>query len=443
MKDRRHFIKTTSTAGAGLFVAQGLSGAGLFHSPRKDRVNIAFIGVGRRGRNLLNIAVKFGEVNIPAMCDIDPEAIAETKKILSDAGRPDCAWYTDGEHAFEDLVKRDDIDGVIIATPWQWHTTMAVASMKSGKYTATEVSAAYSMEECWDLVNTSEETGMPCMILENGNFFPQSMAIMNMARDGLFGELVHARSGYLHDLTRVKFNPGLSFGKGARGEARWRTEYSLTHNGDIYPTHGLGPLAAIMDINRGNRFTHLTSTATKAAGLRDYIIEQGGEDHPHAKLDWKLGDVITTTIMTERGETIMITHDCNLPRPKGADFRLQGTDGLIEMDYDFQRIYVEGESEFHKWDSCDKYWAKYNHELWQKYADRAEGASHSGDYLTVREFIRSVIEKRQPVLDVYDAAAWSAVTPLSEASISRGCALQEFPDFTRGKWKEREPMEFT
>jgi hypothetical protein len=198
-----------------------------------------------------------------------------------------------------------------------------------------------------------------------------------------------------------------------------------------------------MDINRGNRFTHLTSTATKAAGLRDYIIEQGGADHPYAKLDWKLGDVITTTIMTERGETIIITHDCNLPRPKGADFRLQGTDGLIELDYDFQRIYIEGESEFHQWDSCDKYWAKYNHPLWQKYADRAEGASHSGDYLTVREFIRSVIEKRQPVLDVYDAAAWSAVTPLSEASIANDCALQEFPDFTRGKWKEREPMEFT
>jgi predicted dehydrogenase len=153
--------------------------------------------------------------------------------------------------------------------------------------------------------------------------------------------------------------------------------------------------------------------------------------------------VITSTIRTTRGETILITHDCNLPRPKGADFRLQGTDGIIELDYTMQRIYIEGESNDHQWDDCGPYWERYDHPLWRQYAAETEGTSHAGDYFVVREFINSIRERRQPVLDVYDAAAWSALTPLSEASIANGSAPQYFPDFTRDRWKDRPEMEFT
>ena len=442
-RNRRRFLKEASLAGAGLLMTPGISKGIPSRSKKPHPVKLAFIGVGQRGRNHVRNALKFSTVNITAICDIDPEAIAVTRRILDDHGLLDYAVYTEGEHAYEMMVGREDIDGVVISTPWRWHAPMAVAAMNGGKYAGLEVSAAYSLEECWDLVNTSERTGMPCMILENGNFFRQAMAVFNMAKAGLFGELVHARGGYLHDLLRVKFNPGLTFGKDARGEARWRTQHALNTNADLYPTHGLGPLAAILDINRGNRFLYLTSMASKGIGLRDYIIEQGGPDHPYARLEWKLGDVITSTLMTTRGETIVITHDCNLPRPKGADFRLQGTDGIIELDYNMQRIYIEGQGKDHKWDDCGPYWEKYDHPLWQKYAAQTAGTSHAGDYFVLREFIHCIRDRRQPVLDVYDAAAWSALTPLSEASIANGSTPQYFPDFTRGKWKERSAMEFT
>jgi predicted dehydrogenase len=442
-KDRREFLKEASLAGAGLLMTPGISKGMASPSRQADPVHLAFIGVGQRGRNHVRNVLKFSDVNISAICDIDPEAIEITRGILDDHGCEDFAVYTEGEYAYEKMVGREDIDGVIISTPWRWHAPMAVATMKAGKYAGLEVSAAYTLEECWDLVNTSEETGMPCMILENGNFFRQAMAVFQMAKAGLFGELVHARGGYLHDLLRVKFNPGLTFGKEARGEARWRTRHALTTNADLYPTHGLGPLAAILDINRGNRFLYLTSTASKGVGLRDYILEQGGEDHPHARLDWKLGDVITSTIKTARGETIVITHDCNLPRPKGADFRLQGTDGIIELDYTMQRIYIENESKDHSWEDCGPYWEKYDHPLWRKHSSQTAGTSHAGDYFVVREFIHCIREQRQPVLDVYDAAAWSALTPLSEASIANGSTPQYFPDFTRGKWTGRPALQFT
>jgi predicted dehydrogenase len=442
-KSRREFLKLAGAAGAGLAMIPQISKAGTGQKKELNIVNIAFIGVGRRGRNLLAEAVKLKGINISAICDIDPEAIKKAEQLLVKSGRVIPPFYTEGEFAFEKMVERDDIDGVIIATPWLWHTKMAVTTMKAGKYVAVEVSAANTMEECWDLVNTSEETGMPCMILENANFNREVMAVMNMARKNVFGEIVHARCGYLHNLLGIKFNNGLQFGEGAISEARWRTQHSLKRNGDIYPTHGVGPVAAMLDINRGNRFLYVTSTASKAVGIKDYIREQGGDDHPYASLDWKLGDIITSTIKTSNGESIIITHDCNLPRPKGSDFRLQGTDGLIEMDPHMQRIHIEGVTGPHKWDTCEKYIKEYDHSLWKNHGTAAEGSRHGGDFFVVREFVNSVKEQRQPVLDVYDAATWSALTPLSEASIAMGSAPQYFPDFTRGNWINRKPMEFT
>ncbi|TKG96462.1 twin-arginine translocation signal domain-containing protein [Puteibacter caeruleilacunae] len=440
---RRSFLKTATAAGAGIFVAPHIAKAGAKTKKKSGEVNIAFIGVGGRGRGHVARAAQTEGVNIPCFCDIDPAAVEATQKLLKERGKPEATVYSDGEHAYKEMLKRDDIDGVIISTPWLWHTRMAVATMKSGKYAAVEVSAANTIEECWDLVNAYEETGMPCMILENVNYRRDVMAVMNMVKQGIFGEVVHARCGYRHSLLNVKFNKDLKFGEGSHGEARWRTQHSLTRNADVYPTHGLGPIAAMLDINRGNRFLYLTSVASKAVGLKDYIEEKGGKDHPNAKLPWKQGDIITSTIKTTNGETIIVTHDCNLPRPYSLNFHVAGTDGVTDFDYGHRRIHVEGQTKGHGWDDFKAWQDKYDHPLWKKYGEIANGSGHGGiDYFVTREFINAVKEQREPVMDVYDAAAWSSVTPLSEASIAQGSAPQYFPDFTRGTWINRKPVEF-
>jgi predicted dehydrogenase len=351
------------------------------------------------------------------------------------------------------MLERDDIDGVIISTPWRWHTIMAVASMKAGKYPGLEVSAANTIEECWDLVNTSEETGVPCMLLENVCFAREAMAALRMIREGLLGEIVHATCGYRHDLRRVKFNDGISpygdgveFGDKGVSEAKWRTQHSLERNGDVYPTHGIGPVANWLDIDRGNRFVSLTSTATKSVGLHDYIVNhaKGGEDHPNAKLKWKLGDIITTVIKTARGESIVLTHDTNLPRPYSWGFTAHGTRGVWCGQFEGRRIYIEGKSNPHEWetgDDYDKYMKEFDHPQWKIEEEKAAGAGHGGiDYFTIKSYLDCVKEGIQPPIDVYDAATWSAITPLSEASIEGNGAPQEFPDFTRGKWKSNKPI---
>lgn len=455
--DRRSFIKAAAITGAGLALSPNINFAEskmkFQRSKPNGNVNIAFVGVGLRGRNHLENIAKRKDVDITAICDIDPKAISEAQKILRDHSRKEATVYSEDDYAFLKLLDREDVDGVIISTPWLWHTRMAVASMKAGKYPGLEVSAANTLEECWDLVNTSEETGVPCMLLENVCFARESMAVLKMVREGVFGELVHATCGYRHDLRNIKFNDGkknqgagVEFGDKAVAEAIWRTEHSLKRNGDIYPTHGIGPVAGWFDINRGNRFLSLTSTATKSIGLHNYIVNhpKGGENHPNAKLDWKLGDIITTVIKTANEESIILTHDTNLPRPYSWGFTLQAAKGVWCGQYEGNRVHIEGESKPHTWTEGEKYASlmkKYDHPMWTKEEKESEGAGHGGiDYFTDKAFVESVKEGIQPPIDVYDAAAWSAITPLSEASIASNSSPQFFPDFTRGRWMTNKPI---
>lgn len=447
---RRDFIKKITVAGAGMALAPNLVSANekvrFQRSKPNGNINIAFIGVGGRGRNHLKNVAVYKDINITAICDVDPEAIIKSQKILRDHSRKEATVYAGDDHAFLKMLERDDIDGVIIASPWLWHTPMAVATMRAGKYAGVEVSAANTIEECWDLVNTSEETGMPCMILENVCFAREALAALKMVREGLFGEIVHATCGYKHDLRHVKFDPGVEFGKNARSEARWRTQHSLKRNGDIYPTHGIGPVATWFDINRGNRFSSITSVATKSTGLHKYIVDhpKGGENHPNAKLKWKLGDIVTSTIKTANGETIVISHDTNLPRPYSWGFELHGNQGLWGGEFEGRRIYIEGQSPDHQWETgadYDKYFEKYDHKLWKDEGEKAKSAGHGGiDYYTIKAFVESVRNEVQPPIDVYDAATWSAISPLSEASIANNGSPQLFPDFTRGKWINNKPI---
>lgn len=443
MSSRRDFVKKTALVSAGIALAPTLAYGST--KTTKDILRVALIGVGLRGTNHLTNLLQRKDVTVEAICDIDPTRITIAKEHIAKAGFKTPKVFGKDGYDYRNLLKETAIDAVIISTPWLWHTRMAVDAMKGGKYTGVEVSAANTMEECWDLVNTHEETGSHLMILENVNYRRDILAVLNMVRQEVFGELIHFRCGYQHDLRFVKLNDGITpYGKGVEfgekgiSESKWRTQHSLLRNGDVYPTHGVGPMATMCNINRGNRFVSMTSHATKAVGLNKYIVENGGKDHPNAKLKWKQGDVITSTIDTANGETIIVTHDCNSPRPYSLGFRVQGSQGLWEVDG--SRIYIEGKSEPHRWDDANPWLEKYDHPLWKKYGEYATGSGHGGmDFFVLNAFVESAKQNVAPPLDAYDAAAWSAITPLSEASIANNGEPQDFPDFTRGLWVSRKP----
>ena len=440
--NRRDFIKTTATASAAATVMP----TSLFSSQANKRVKMGFMGTGMRGQWVLSLAAKYPEVDIPAICDIDDGMIESALKILKDAGKPEPHVYKNGDEDFLNMVQNETLDGAYIATPWEWHHPMAIAAMKNGMHVGTEVPAALTVSDCWDLINVSERTGKLCMIMENVCYRRDVMAILNMVQQGMFGELLHCQGGYQHDLRHVKFNDGINpygggveFGEKGFSEAKWRTQHSVDRNGDLYPTHGLGPVSTMLDINRGNRMVHLTSTATQSRGLHKYIVDQGGPDHPNADVDFKCGDIVTTVIKCANGQTIMLSHDTNNPRPYSLNFRVQGTNGIWQKDA--QSIYIEGTSpESHRWESEDGYLEKYDHPLWKRFEDQASGSGHGGmDFFILRAFIET-LKGGDPVIDVYDAVSMSVICPLSEKSIRLGSTAVKIPDFTRGKWGKNKPI---
>lgn len=442
MNTRRDFIKKTALVGTGLSILPNLT---FGVNTATTKLKIGMIGVGLRGTNHLNNLLLRDDINITAICDIDIKRTNLAVELITKKGYKKPLIFGKDEYDYRNLLSLDNVDAVVISTPWLWHTKMAKDTMRSGKYTGLEVSAANTMEECWDLVNTHEETGTHLMILENVNYRRDIMAVLNMVKQNVFGELLHFRCGYQHDLRHVKFNDGkTAYGTGAEfgekgiSEASWRTQHSVLRNADIYPTHGIGPIAAMCNINRGNRLMSITSTATKGVGLHNYVAKHGGENHPNAKLKFKLGDIITSTIETTNGESIIVTHDTNSPRPYSLGFRVQGANGLWEVDG--SRIHIDGKTKPHEWDEAEDWLKKYDHPLWKKYGKEANGAGHGGmDFFVMHSFVESAKLNIAPPMDAYDAAAWSAITPLSEASIENNGAPQDFPDFTRGNWVKRKP----
>lgn len=433
--NRRSFLKKGVIVGGSLPL---LSYTSL--SFRNSPARIGIIGTGLRGRWHLKLLLDRPDVEVTAICDIDPEALKASQELIAKSKKGKASEFTGNDFSYEEMLEKSELDGVIIATPWRWHTRMAVEAMKRGIYAGVEVPAAVTIEECWDLVNTYEQTGTPCMILENVCYRRDVMAIMNMVKQDLFGELIYLECGYQHDLRDIKLTNGTDFGEAGKNEAKWRTWHSVHRNGDLYPTHGLGPVATMVNVNRGNLMTTLTSSATKTRGLHEHIVRSGGEDHPNANVDFKLGDVVITVINCRNGEVITVKHDTNLPRPYSLGFRVQGTKG-IWMDVS-NSIYIEGRSpESHRWENDEEYMADYDHPYWKKFESDAVGAGHGGmDFFVVHEFINAVKLRQPPPLDVYDAASWSVISHLSEKSISSGGEPQDIPDFTRGRWFEREPV---
>ena len=442
--NRRKFIKSSALIGA----STALYSSKLFDSKNNDKkLRLGIIGTGLRGQWMTHLCLLRNDVEIKAICDIDYEMINKTLNLIKDAGAFPPDVYKNGDHDFLNLVKRDDIDAVYIATPWEWHHPMAIAAMDEGKHVGTECPAALTVSEIWDLVNTSEKSNRHCMLMENVCYRRDVMAVLNMVRQGLFGELLHCQGGYQHDLREVKFNDGkqpygggVEFNSSGYSESKWRTQHSIDRNGDLYPTHGVGPISTMLDINRGNRFSHITSTSSQSRGLNKHIINNGGKDHPSANIEFKLGDIVTSVIKCENGETIVLSHDTSSPRPYSLNFRVQGTEGIWMVDNN--SIYIENISkDEHRWESDEEYLLKYDHPLWQKFEEQAAGSGHGGmDFFILNAFVEPLKRGLRPPIDVYDAASMSVISPLSEKSIRLGSAPVKFPDFTRGKWKSNKPI---
>ena len=406
-------------------------------------LRVGFVGVGSRGTGLLKTSLRFPDVEVPAICDIDESAAARAAGVIESLGHARPELY--GNRGVEDwkrLIARDDLDAVINAVPWELHTPVAVATMKAGKYAAVEVPAAISMQDCWDLVNAYESSGTPCMFLENVCYFRNSLLVLNMIRKGLFGELTHCEGGYQHDVRSAFISPGGN--RGPAGSVTWRGMHAVKNNGNLYPTHPLGPIGWWLNINRGDRFINLVSMSSKSRGMNHYVAKKYGADQPNARRTYALGDVNVTLIQTELGATITLYHDTSSPRPYDLILRVQGTEGIYMGTLD--KFYFDGRSPLGSngeaaWEDADKYYKEYEHPLWRDLSDASGRQGHGGaDYIELHEFFKAVRARTQTPIDVYDAAAWSSIVPLSIQSVAANNQRMEIPDFTRGKWKSRPPV---
>lgn len=440
---RRDFLKTGALAGIGTALA-GLKlsspaeahpngeGRSQFKVPPIDPVRVGFVGVGGMGsahvQNFLNI----DGVQVKAICDIVEAKVERAQKWAVEAGQPKPNGYSRGPRDFERLCAEEDLDLVFTATPWEWHVPVCLAAMKNGKHAATEVPAAITLDECWELVETAEKTNKHCNMQENCCYDRIELMTLNLVRRGVLGEVLHAEAGYLHDLRDVKFSK--------EGEGLWRRAHSIKRNGNLYPTHGLGPVAQCLNINRGDQFDYLVSMSGPTRGLHEYAVEKFGPDSPQAKERYALGDVNTSLIQTKNGKTIILIHDTNLPRPYTRINLVQGTKGIAHKWPD--RIYIEGRAaKPHEWDDFEKFAAEFEHPLWQALAQKGEGRGHGGmDFIEDYRLVWSLRKGEPTDQDVYDAAAWSAVIDLSCKSVAKKGKPIDFPDFTRGKWRTNPPL---
>ena len=402
-----------------------------YSAPPIERVRIGYVGVGERGSFHVESLLRIEGAEIRAVCDIVPEKVAAAQAKVKAAGQREPASYSRGERDFERMCDEQELDLVYNATPWEWHVPVCLAAMKAGKHAATEVPAAVTVDECWQLVEAAEKQQRHCVMMENCCYDRREMLTFVLAQRGLLGELLHGECGYLHDLRAIKF--------GRDSEGLWRRAHSVRRNGNLYPTHGLGPIAQCMNVNRGNRFDYVVSMSGNSRGLQLYAAEHLAADDPRRKETYKLGDVNTTLIRTVAGQTIFLSHDTNSPRPYSRIGMLQGTRGLIQGWPD--RVYIDGRSKKDEWEPLKKYYKEFEHPLWTSKRVRDDKRGHGGmDYLVNQRLIECLRRGWPTDQNVYDAAAWSAISGLSEQSVAEGSRPVPVPDFTRGRWKTTPPL---
>ena len=397
---------------------------------KEVKTNFAAIGISGRGSGMLREFLDVPGVRVTAVCDIYEDRARNGVEIVREKTGETPEMYLD----YKELLKRDDIDAVLVFTTWITHARIAVDAMRAGKHVAIEVGGAASVEECWQMVRASEETGKYCMLLENCCYDLNEMTLYNMVKQGMFGEIVHLEGGYRHDLRSE-----ICLGR----ENRHGRLFNFMHrNGELYPTHQLGPICKLIDINRGNRLLTLSSITSKSRGLNVWLRDHKGEDYDITEYPFNQGDVTTTMITCANGETITLHHDCSLPRPYSRDYMIEGTRGIYQEgseDVIFLDTMAE-EGREPEWKPFEDVREANLHPLWKEYRRNGVHGGHGGmDYLVLCAFAESVMQGHEPPIDVYDTATWMVITCLSEQSAAMGGLPVPIPDFTNGTWIDRAP----
>ena len=394
----------------------------------KETVNIGYIGLGRRGSSVLQHCLCYmDDVNLLYLCDTEADRLARNCTAVQQLKGYTPILTTD----YRDILQDPEVDAVFIMTGWSGRPQIAMEFMRAGKYTAIEVGCADSLQECWDLVDTYEQTGIPIMMLENDCYFRRNLMALNMARQDVFGQIVHCTGAYAHYLNDVDLFKNID----VPGRKHYRLEHYITTNRESYPTHELGPVSKILSLNRGNKMNSLVCVSSKSRGLKHYAANRFGSGSKYAAIDYKQGDIVNTLITCENGETILLTLDTTLPRPYYCqDFSIRGTKAMISEERNV--VYLEGMEEG-VWDNMEQFYGRFDHPLYQN--GQTYRGGHGGiDYLVCCAFVESVKRGINTPIDAYDTALWMSIGPLTEEAIRTGKRIQ-IPDFTRGKWQHREP----
>jgi predicted dehydrogenase len=454
---RREFLKSSGLAGLGLIGAGSAFGSDFeklpleskkrrnriqsfnmsgFAAPKLATVRVGIVGLGMRGPGAVDRLSKIEGVEIKALCDLLPERVAKAKDQLKGTSHQPVG-YSGNVYSWKEMCDRTDLDLIYITTPWEWHTPMAVYAMEAGKHAATEVPAARTLEDCWQLVETSERTQKHCMQLENCCYDFFELMTLKMAREGFFGEVIHVEGAYIHNLL------GLNFDKENGYQDMWRLRENY-RNGNLYPTHGLGPICQILNINRGDQMDYLTSVSSN-----DFLMKKEAEKLAQEDMFWSefasknyRGNMNTTVVKTKHGKTIMIQHDVTSPRPYSRLHVVSGTEGYAQKYPD--RKVAKGES-WMKEEEMNELTKKYTPEIVQKVGDLAkEVGGHGGmDFMMDWRLIDCLRNGLPLDQDVYDAALWSCISPLSEWSVMNRSNSIDVPDFTAGNWKTNKPVPIT
>ena len=457
--NRRNFLKQT-LIGSGI-IATGFTGSAVnlnsepfnkkekkraaqssfnmcgFAAPKLDKVRIGFVGLGSRGPGAVNRMSHIEGVEIIALCDQYADRVEKVQKKLDEQGIPRAKSYSGSKDAWKAMCENPEIDLIYITTPWAWHTPMAVYAMQNGKHACSEVPAAKTIDECWQLIETSEKTRKHCMMLENTCYDFFELLTLNMARQGLFGEIVHTEGAYIHALIDSNFN------KDGYAEM-WRLRENL-RNGNLYPTHGLGPIAQVMNINRGDQMEYLTAMQSNDFQMAARANELAATDSFFSEFAGKQyrGNMNTTSIRTFKGKTIMLQHDVTSPRVYSRIHLISGTKGVAQKYPEPGKIALG-----HEWldeEKMKEMNEKYTPEIVKHIGEMAKNVGgHGGmDFMMDWRLIDCLRNGLPLDQDVYDAALWSSIAPLSEKSVANRSNSVDVPDFTRGAWKTNKPLELT
>lgn len=398
------------------------------------KLNVGVVGLGGRGYNLMeDILLPRENVDVVAVCDLYEDRTQQAAEKVKEVKGNDPFATQD----YRELLEQE-LDAVLVSNSWEQHLPVTLLAMEKGIFPGVEVGGAYSVHELWQLIDTYERTGTPVMLLENCCYGREELMVMRMVREGLFGEIVHASGGYLHDL-----RDEVAFGRENR---HYRLDNYRHRNTENYPTHELGPIAQILNLNYGNRMLTLTSTASRAAGMNDYLERTQGADHDLARTPFRQGDIITTVIKCAEGETIVLTLDTTLPRFYSRGFTIRGTRGMYTEDNN--SVFLDGVNDKHHftwrehWNNAKEYQEDYEHPIWKSYLDEGIKGGHGGmDWLVFDAWLEAAENGTEAPIDVYDMASWMVISTLAEDSIAMGGHPVAIPDFTKGMWMKRKPRE--